>query len=212
VTLIDADLLILLSDIEGLYSADPHHDPDARLIAQVDQVDQAIWLVAGESSSASGTGGMRTKVEAAQLAQRAGATTIIADGCESDILLRVLGGERIGTRFLPSPGGLEGRKRWILAGSQAVGRVYVDGGAAVAIASRGRSLLPVGVVGVAETFERGATVRIYAQDVEIARGMVRYSSEELSQIKGLHSDQIRDRLGYDYGDEVVHHNDMVILT
>jgi glutamate 5-kinase len=88
----------------------------------------------------------------------------------------------------------------------------VDSGAARAIATQGKSLLPVGVVRVAEAFERGATVRVYAQDVEIARGVVRYSSEELSQIKGLHSDQIRERLGYDYGDEVVHHNDLVILT
>jgi glutamate 5-kinase len=99
-----------------------------------------------------------------------------------------------------------------LAGSHALGRVYVDRGAALAIARRGKSLLPVGVVKVVEHFERGETVRIFNQDTEIARGVIRYSSHELEQIKGLQSDQIQERLGYDYGDEVIHHNDMVILN
>jgi glutamate 5-kinase len=225
VTLIEADLLILLSDIGGLYTADPRHDASAVLIEEVTQVDERIWCVAGASGSESGTGGMRTKIEAGQLVQRAGATMVIADGCDKDVLLRLLAGERVGTRFLPLPhaagpeGGedaglssrLESRKRWILAGSRAVGRVYVDRGAAVAITRRGKSLLPVGVVDVAEHFERGETVRIYAQGTEIARGVIRYSSDELMQIKGLHSDRIEGRLGYDYGDEVVHRNDMAIL-
>jgi glutamate 5-kinase len=106
---------------------------------------------------------------------------------------------------------LESRKRWILAGSQARGRIRVDHGAAIAITRHGKSLLPIGVVEVAEEFERGATVRIYESETEIARGVVRYSTDELDRIKGLHSKQIRVQLGYDYGDEVVHHNDMVIL-
>ncbi len=221
VTLIDADLLILLSDIGGLYDGDPHQDPGARLIHEVQQVDASIWEMAGESATASGTGGMRTKIEAAQLVQRAGSTMVIAHGSERDVLIRIMEGQAVGTRFLPHgagdgsgsapPSGMESRKRWILAGSRALGRIYVDRGAAVAIATRGKSLLPVGVVRVDEAFERGQTVRIYAGDHEIARGVVRYSASELDQIKGLHSDQIRDRLGYDYGDEVIHHNDMVIL-
>jgi glutamate 5-kinase len=218
VTLIDADTCILLSDIQGLYTGDPRRDPDARLIEEVTQVDETIWSIANGSGTAAGTGGMRTKIEAAQLVQRAGSTMIIADGSERDVLLRIMGGERLGTCFLPQekpdgtlPGGLESRKRWILAGSRALGRVYVDHGAAAAIATSGKSLLPVGVVGVAEHFERGETVRIFSGDVEIARGVVRYASAELDQIKGLHSSQIRKRLGYDYGDEIVHHNDMVVL-
>jgi len=221
VTLIDAELLILLSDIAGLYDGDPHQDPNARLIREVRQVDASIWGIAGESATDSGTGGMRTKIEAAQLVQRAGSTMVIAHGSERDVLLRIMEGEPIGTRFLPLgtgegeggavPGGMESRKRWILAGSRALGQIYVDRGAAVAITTRGKSLLPVGVVDVGESFERGETVRIFAGDHEIARGVVRYSAGELDQIKGLHSDQIRDRLGYDYGDEVIHHNDMVIL-
>jgi glutamate 5-kinase len=221
VTLIDAELLILLSDIAGLYDGDPHQDPNARLIREVRQVDASIWGIAGESATDSGTGGMRTKIEAAQLVQRAGSTMVIAHGSERDVLLRIMEGEPIGTRFLPLgtgegeggavPGGMESRKRWILAGSRALGRIRVDRGAAVAITTRGKSLLPVGVVDVGESFERGETVRIFAGDHEIARGVVRYSAGELDQIKGLHSDQIRDRLGYDYGDEVIHHNDMVIL-
>jgi glutamate 5-kinase len=214
VTLIDAELLILLSDIEGLYDGDPHRNSAARLIREVRQIDASIWQIAGESATASGTGGMRTKIEAAQMVQRAGSTMVIAHGSERDVLLRIMEGEPVGTRFLPPgvvPGSMESRKRWILAGSHALGRVHVDRGAARAIATQGKSLLPVGVVGVDEPFERGETVRIFADDAEIARGVVRYSANELRQIKGLHSDQIRERLGYDYGDEVIHHNDMVVL-
>jgi len=250
VTLIEADLLILLSHVDGLYSADPRLDPNARLIHEVAAVDEKIWDVAGDTLAPSGTGGMRTKVEAAQLVQRAGATTILANGSEPDVLSRLLAGERLGTRFLPAapraagvhPSAphrvatergatergrgslgvalatrLESRKRWILAGSQAPGCIVVDRGAAEAITHRGKSLLPIGVVEVGpEGFQRGETVRIYevlvtGARLEIARGVVRYSSDELAQIKGLHSKQIRVQLGYDYGDEVVHHNDMVIL-
>jgi glutamate 5-kinase len=226
VTLIEADLLILLSHIKGLYTADPTRDPNARLIEQVTTVDESIWSMAGDTAAPSSTGGMATKIEAAQLVQRSGATMIIADGNEPDVLLRIMGGEQVGTRFLPLAqasdllhaqdsalsGRLESRKRWILAGSQALGRVYVDRGAAEAVATRGKSLLAVGIVDVQEHFERGETVRIFHGQVEVARGVIRYSSVELAQIVGLHSRHIRERLGYDYGDEVVHHNDMVILV
>lgn len=219
VTLIDAELLVLLSDISGLYTADPRSDPDARLIEQVAAIDESLWQAAGESGTGLGVGGMRTKLQAAQLVQRAGATMVIVDGCEPDILSRVMAGERVGTRFLPAGtwegsgtvGSLESRKRWILAGSRAVGRVYVDHGAAVAITTQGKSLLAAGVVGVREPFERGETVRVLEGESEIARGMIRYSAAELAQIQGLRSSQIRERLGYDYGAEVVHHNDMVVL-
>jgi glutamate 5-kinase len=221
VTLIEADLLILLSHVDGLYSADPRLDPGARLIHEVRAVDEKIWDVAGDTLAPSGTGGMRTKVQAAQMVQRAGATTILANGSEPDVLARLLDGERLGTRFVPAspaPGeALESRKRWILAGSHAPGCIVVDHGAAEAIAQHGKSLLPIGVVEVGqEGFERGETVRIYEARApgvrsEIARGVVRYSAAEVDQIKGLHSKQIRVVLGYDYGDQVVHHNDMVIL-
>jgi glutamate 5-kinase len=218
VMLVEADLLILLSDIEGLYTADPRQDAQAQLIREVSCIDQSIWEVAGGCGTAYGTGGMRTKLEAAEQVQRAGATTAIADGSTRDILIRLAHGERVGTHFLPLGTAecegmvLESRKRWILSGSHALGRVYVDRGAANAVTRGGKSLLPVGIVEVAEHFGRGETVRIYYAETEIARGVVRYSSDELALIKGLHSDQIRARLGYDYGDEIVHHNDMVILS
>lgn len=219
VTLIDADLCILLSDIPGLYTGDPRQNPDARLIEVIHEVDASVWDAAGESGTTVGTGGMRTKIQAAELVQRAGSAMVIADGGERDVLLRILDGEPLGTRFTPRqdgdgslPGGLESRKRWILAGSHALGRIYVDRGAATAITARGKSLLPVGIVGVAERFERGETVRILLDEVEVARGVVRYSSDELEQIVGLQSPHIKQRLGYDYGNEVVHHNDMVILS
>jgi glutamate 5-kinase len=245
VTLIEADMLILLSHVEGLYTADPRLDPGARLIHEVAAVDETIWDVAGDTLAPAGTGGMRTKVQAAQMAQRAGATTVLANGGEPDVLARLLAGERLGTRFLPAASSqhagpqpassqpassqpeaahrsevpheavlatrLESRKRWILAGSHARGCIVVDHGAAQAITRHGKSLLPIGVVHVSEGFERGETVRIYEGSTEIARGVVRYASDELDQIKGQHSKQIRVQLGYDYGDEVVHHNDMVIL-
>ena len=226
VALTEADLLVLLSDIAGLYTGDPCRDRDARLIEEVAQVDDTIWSIAGGSSNQRGTGGMRTKIQAAQLAQRAGATMVIADGREPDVLLRILSGERMGTRFLPLSGTtpkdlgddpcpfthLESRKRWILSGAQALGQIHLDRGAAAAVTTLGKSLLPVGVVDIVGPFERGETVRIFSQEAEIARGVVRYSADELQQIKGLHSDQITERLGYDYGDEVVHHNDLVILS
>jgi glutamate 5-kinase len=226
VTLVEADLLILLSHIKGLYTADPTKDASARFIPQVSVVDQGIWDVAGGTETPFGTGGMYTKIEAAHLVQRSGATMVIADGNEPDVLLRIMEGEPVGTRFLPISGSsaqaqsadvdlpirLESRKRWILAGSQALGQVYVDRGAAEAVVTRGKSLLAVGVVDVRERFERGETVRIFCDQLEIARGVVRYSSDELAQIVGLHSKHIKERLGYDYGDEIVHHNDMVILV
>ncbi|MBN1934083.1 MAG: glutamate 5-kinase [Anaerolineae bacterium] len=215
-TLVDADLLVLLSDIEGLYTADPRGDPTAQLIAEVAQVDAEIWALAGSAGS-HGTGGMRTKLEAAQTVQRAGSTLVIASGDDPGALGRVVRGERVGTRFGPLDSSLAGRQRWILAGSRALGRVYVDAGAARALCEGGKSLLAVGVTGVEGEFERGETVRVYAGEAgspglrEIARGVVRYGAEELEQIKGLKSGQIATCLGYDYGDEVVHRNDMVIL-
>ncbi len=210
-TLIDADLLILLSDIEGLYTADPRTDPIATLISQVAEIDEAIWQAAGGSGSGRGIGGMRTKLEAAQMVQRAGSTMVIAAGHVPDVLGRVVRGEAIGTRFLPLASSLAGRQRWILAGSRAVGQVWVDDGAARAIQQQGKSLLAVGVVGVEKNFVRGQPVRIFQGTTEIARGIVRYSADELRQIQGLHSHEIKEQLGYDYGDAVVHRNDMVIL-
>jgi glutamate 5-kinase len=210
--LIDADLLVLLTNQEGLFTADPNLDPTAKLVTDVTEpeIPQALWQAAGGSSDGLGTGGMVTKLQAADLARRSGTTVVIAKGSEPDVLTRLLGGEKIGTCFSPLASALESRKRYILAG-RAAGAVRVDNGAVQAL-QRGGSLLPVGVIAVTGTYERGDTIEIAnSSGREIARGIANYSSAELSRILGRQSTEIEGILGYDYGDEVVHRNDLVLL-
>lgn len=210
--LVDADLLLILTDIAGLYSADPRGDPAAELIAEVPAIDERIWAVAGGAGSARGTGGMRTKIQAADLATRAGTAVVIAAGAEPDVILRVAAGERLGTRFAAAASHLDARKRWILAETARQSRLVVDDGAVNALVAQGRSLLPAGVAAVEGDFDRGQTVRIYAPDGrEIARGLTQYRAADVRAIRGLRSAQIAEALGYDYGPEVVHRDDMVVL-
>ncbi|RRR74543.1 MAG: glutamate 5-kinase, partial [Candidatus Viridilinea halotolerans] len=210
--LVDADLLIILTDIAGLYSADPRSDPAAQLIPEVPVIDERIWAIAGGAGSAQGTGGMRTKIEAADLATRAGATVVIAAGQTPDVILRLAAGEPIGTRFPAAASQLDARKRWILAETARQSRVVVDAGAVDALVYHGRSLLPAGISAVEGEFDRGQTVRIYAPDGhEIARGITQYRSADVRATRGLRSTQIAETLGYDYGPEIVHRDDMVVL-
>jgi glutamate 5-kinase len=209
--LVDADLLLILSDIDGLYTADPRRDPSAQHIPLVRAIDDAIYALAG-GSSARGTGGMLTKIQAADLATHGGATVVIAAGAEREVIVRVLGGEAIGTRFPAIASRMESRKRWVLAETVLRSRITADDGAARALTAGGKSLLPAGVVGVEGEFERGQTIRIYTgAGQEIARGLAQYGARDLRLIKGLRSAQIGETLGYDYGPEVVHRDDMVIL-
>ena len=210
--LVGADLLLILTDIPGLYSADPRSDPSAELIPEVPVIDERIWAVAGGAGTARGTGGMRTKIQAADLATRSGTTVVIASGAEPDVILRVAGGERIGTHFPAHASYPDARRRWILAETARLSRLVVDAGAVNALVHAGRSLLPAGIVAVEGEFDRGQTVRIFAPDGrEIARGLTQYRAADVRAIKGLHSAQIAETLGYDYGPEVVHRDDMVIL-
>jgi glutamate 5-kinase len=210
--LVDADLLLILTDIAGLYSADPRSDPQAALITEVPAIDDHIWAMAGGAGSARGTGGMRTKIQAADLATRAGATVVIAAGAEPDVILRVVGGEHVGTRFHAADSQMDSRKRWILAETARQSRLVVDEGAVAALVGQGKSLLPAGVSAVEGDFDRGQTVRIYAPDGhEIARGLTQYRAADVRAIRGLRSTQIAEALGYDYGPEVVHRDDMVVL-
>ncbi len=210
--LVDADLLLILTDIDGLYSANPRSDPDARLISEVALIDESIRSMAGGVGSLHGTGGMQTKIQAADLATRAGTSVVIAAGSEPDVILRVASGERIGTRFLAAASNLDARKRWILAETARQSRLVVDAGAVKALVHQGRSLLPAGVAAVEGDFDRGQTVRIYAPGgQEIARGLTQYRAADVRTICGLRSSQIAETLGYDYGPEVVHRDDMVIL-
>jgi glutamate 5-kinase len=211
--LVDADWLILLTDQPGLYTADPRIDPNARLVEELltREITPEIWQAAGSGNPGLGTGGMTTKLQAADLARRSGACCVIAAGKEQDVLIRIVKGERLGTRFPPIASSVESRKRYILSARQAPGQLTVDDGAAKAL-HRGASLLPVGVTAVSGTFERGDTVRIINSDgIEIARGIVNYDSQDLAKIVRSASDVIESILGYHFGDEVIHRNDLVLL-
>ncbi|MBA7711271.1 Glutamate 5-kinase [subsurface metagenome] len=210
--LVDADLLLILTDTAGLYTADPHRNPDARLISRVERIDSEIERLAADSSGGLGTGGMVTKIEAAKLATASGVTVVIADGRESDIVLRAAGGETIGTRFWPLTDKLESRKRWMVSYLSTKSRLIVDSGAARALRKQKRSLLATGIKLVEGKFQRGDVVTIYNQKGDILGcGITSYSSEDIESIKGAHSRKIAALLGYDYGSEVVHRNNLVVL-
>ena len=209
--LVDADLLLLLTDTAGLYTADPRRDPDAHLISQVDRIDAEIEGLADKAGSL-GIGGMITKIEAAKLATASGVTVVIADGREPDIILRLASGETIGTRFLPTTSKLESRKRWMLSGLCVQGKLVVDSGAALALRKQNRSLLAAGFRQIEGEFERGDIVDIYdAEGSHLGCGLVNYSSGEVSLIKGAHSGKIATLLDFDYGPEVVHRNNLAVI-
>ena len=210
--LVDADLLIILTDTGGLYTADPRLHPDAKLMSRVEVIDESIEAVAGGTLNSQGIGGMSTKVEAAKLATCSGVDVLIANGREANILLRIDDGEVTGTLFVASTSKLESRKRWMLSGLACQGRVVVDAGAARAIKRGAGSLLPAGVVAVKGLFGRGDIVDVVGADgSRIAIGFANYASLDVDKIMGQHSDRITDVLGYSYGDEIVHRNNMVVL-
>ncbi len=210
--LVDADLLVILTDIAGLYTADPHLHPEARLIPEVFNIDAAIDAMAGESSGKLGTGGMSTKIEAARLATASGVNVIIADGRERDIITLLAKGTAIGTRFVPAASKLESRSRWMLAGLCTRGSLIIDDGATSALIEQNKSLLPAGVKEVQGEWERGDIVNICTlSGTRIATGITNYSSRDAISLKGTHSGQITHQLGYDYGAEIIHRNNMVLI-
>lgn len=212
--LIDADLLVLLTDQDGIYSSDPRSTADAKLIPLISSPDipPALWEAAGGSGTRLGTGGMITKLQAADLARRSGTTVVVANGETPDVLLKIASGKAMGTKFEALVSTVESRKRYILAGAQsAVGRIQIDQGAAKALL-RGGSLLPVGVTETHGQFERGDTVHIAGPNQkDLALGMTNYASPDLQRIHGRQSDEIEAILGYTFGEEVVHHNNMLLL-
>lgn len=211
-TLANADLLLLLTDQDGLYTADPRTSPEARLIERVETIDEKVRQLAGGSVSGLGVGGMLTKVQAAEIARRSGADVVIARGAQRDVILRAVVGESVGTLFPRSDKAVENHKRWILAGSRPSGRIQIDSGAARALCEHGRSLLPAGITAVSGPFARGDTIMIRDDSGRtLAKGIVRYSSDALAQIAGYHSDDIESRLGYAYGPVAVHRNDMILM-
>ncbi len=208
--LLDADLLIILTDIDGLFTADPRKEPEARLIAEVVRFDDALYALAGGSRSGLGVGGMFTKLQAAELATRSGTEVVIANGTHQNVIVRAVNGESVGTRFLASITQLESRKRWLLS-ERPNGAMVVDDGAAHALRS-GKSLLPVGVRQVIGEFDRGEFVSVLDMEGrEIARGITRYNAPDARRIAGCQSDQIERILGYEYAPMLIHADDLVTL-
>lgn len=210
--LVDADLLLILSDIAGLYTADPHRDSDARLIPEVKRIGKNIDELVSGTAGNLGTGGMVTKIEAARLATASGVGVIITAGREVDVITRIADGERIGTFFKPAASKRESRERWMLSGLSTKGRLTVDSGCAQALKKNKGSLLAVGIVDVKGKFERGDVVDIFdPKGSRCASGLTNYSAADISRIKGTKSGDIAGVLGHDYGSEVVHRNNLVIL-
>lgn len=210
--LVDADLLMLLSDIAGLYTADPNRHPDARLIPEVERIDSKIKRLAAGTSGKLGTGGMTTKIEAAKLATASGVSVVIADGRKKDVILQLASGEATGTRFLPTASKLESRKRWMLSGLCTMGKLVIDSGAALALKKQNRSLLSAGIKQAEGKFDRGDIVDIYdTEGLHLGCGISNYSSVDIGVIKGANSKKIATLLGFDYGAEVVHRNNLAIF-
>jgi glutamate 5-kinase len=210
--LVDADLLILLTDIAGLYTADPHYHPEAQLIRRVDKIDAELECLASDTSYRQGTGGMVTKIEAAKLATSSGVDVIIADGREPNVIVRIVQGEDdIGTFFPAQTSKMESKKRWMLSGLASKGRIVMDKGAALALEKQNKSLLPAGIIKVEGNFLRADIVEMLSEEGEhIGYGISNYSSAEIDIIKGTHSDKILSLLGHAYGTEVIHRNNMVV--
>jgi glutamate 5-kinase len=210
--LVDADLLIILSDISGLYTADPGVNPNAILIPEVKKIDDSIFSLAGGSRGGLGTGGMLTKLQAARMATACGITVIIAKGDEPDILLRLAKGETIGTKFLPANSRMESRERWLMAGLSVKGKLIVDAGASEALKKQNGSLLGAGIIEVEGIFGRGDMLDIFdSKGNRLGSGITNYSSDDVDKIKGVHSRNIAGILGYDFGSEIIHRNNLVIL-
>ena len=212
-TLVEADLLVVLSDVAGLYTADPRHAGDATLVPLVEAVTPSIEAMAG-SSGPLGTGGMATKLGAARQASASGIATIIADGRRAGIIAAVMDpAVEVGTLFLPVADRLASRKHWIAYTLKPGGTLVVDDGARAAVTAQGRSLLPSGLREVRGNFGLGACVQCVGLDGrEFARGLVSYAAAELEKIKGRHSRDIEALLGYKMGDEIIHRDDLVMLT
>lgn len=211
--IVDADLVIILSDVDGLYTANPQTHHDAVIVPEVAEITPEIEASAGGVGSARGTGGMATKIQAAKAATSSGIHLVIASGTEKNAITRVLQGEELGTLFVSRENRLQFRKRWLAFGAKIAGSIVVDDGCAKAIRKAGGcSILPAGVFAVQGDFLPGSTVSVIDKDAhELARGLVHYSSAELEQIKGCNSGEIANILGHKNFDEVIHRDDLVIL-
>ena len=208
----NANVLMLLTDQAGLFTADPRNNPDAKLIEVVDTIDDELRLLAGGSVGGLGTGGMATKLQAAEIACRAGIDVVIAAGVAENVIIRIANGEKVGTLFTSNITPLESRKRWILAGPPPAGVITIDDGAVAAVKKQGSSLLPKGITLVSGVFKRGDVVQVHSlSDRLLGRGICRYTSAELTAIAGCHSADIERKLGYGCGAVAIHRDDLVLF-
>jgi glutamate 5-kinase len=208
---VDADLLINLSDVDGLYDTDPATGKHGNLIEQVDKITPEIEALAGGTHGLSGSGGMRSKIEAAKIAVNSGARMVIANSARPDVVLDTAAGEHIGTRFMSSEVGLSHRKRWIAFGSRVKGSITINEGARKMLAERGKSLLAAGIVGCEGDFSAGDLVAVLDENSSrVARGLVNYSASEIEQIRGKRSSEIEAILGHKDFDEVIHRDNLVL--
>lgn len=210
---VGADYLIILTDVEGLYTDDPTKNRNAKLISEVKEITSEIEILARKNPAGErGTGGMLTKIEAAKIATHSGVTMVIAQGEGEKVIQQILSGENIGTKFLPQKEELKARDRWIAFGMKAKGKIYIDQGAVEALIKKGKSLLPSGITSVDENFEVGDMVSIFSPEgEEIARGLTYYSAEDIRKIQGKKSQEIEKILGRKDYDEVIHRDNLVIL-
>ena len=211
--IVDADLVIILSDIDGLYTANPATHPEATLVHTVQEITPEVEASAGGVGSSRGTGGMATKIQAAKAATNSGIQLVIASGTEKNAIPRILQGEEIGTLFVSRENRLQFRKRWLAFGAKIQGSIVVDDGCAKAIRKAGGcSILPAGIYQVVGDFQSGSTVSVIDKEGhELARGLVHYTAAELEKIKGCKSADIEGILGHKNFDEVIHRDDLVIL-
>jgi len=210
--LVEADLLIILTDIDGLYKSNPSRDPDAERIGLVKDVDHLRPYGFGAETSRLGTGGIVSKIDAARKAAHFGVATIVASGFTDNVISRILAGEDIGTLFLPMEDRLTSRKHWIAFSSRPTGRVFLDEGARLALLDGGKSLLPSGISMVDGVFDSGEVIHcVDASGMELARGITNYSSTEIDSIRGKNSSEIEAILGFKVYDEVIHRDNLVLL-
>ena len=212
VHLVDADLLVILSDIDGLYTADPKLDSSAELVSVVEKITAEVDRAAGDTQTPVGTGGMRSKIMTARKVGAYGTPMVIINGGKPGLLQELFAGREVGTLFLPRPEKQDSRKHWIAYTVSAAGKVVVDDGGREALVNKGKSLLPGGVLKVEGAFKVGECVTCVDRAGQaFARGLVKYSSEDLDRIKGLKTAQIASVLGHKDYDEVIHRDDLVIL-
>lgn len=211
--LVEAQLLAILSDVDGLYDSDPRHNPQAQLITEVERITDEIEAMAGDEGGPLGTGGMATKIKAAKRATLFGAGTAIINGRTPQNLRFLFDGHELGTYFLPVRDPIAARKHWIAFTKKPRGKLLLDEGARTAILDGGKSLLPSGIRSIDGEFDRGDAVRLCTLDgKEFAKGVTNYSSLELLRIMGCKTKEIETILGYKYGDEVVHRDNLVTDT